>query len=873
MSAEQITWGDVTNTKHVLLWGSRVPVTPHEQGLPRIGTGSEIERAAQQGLTKLKLASFEGGLSHRTGIQPWGSALTEYVMNQGIQTRVPGLAALPYRLITQASLTGDISSAVASNLRVHAFNTALGASGLRFGFALGNRVYLDTSTTNPALAELSSTAFTDLCTAIEEQMVANNVRYAAFAYNGQTQDIRGFSSVSGLAYNSGWTTLVNLSNDDWVNAMRYMQTLGPGCAVYVGRLAGSDGVFYTLGTDSLPMSLKPCVLAASKDAEGSIPTVTTGAINFTAAGTDGFPSAAEGGLEGRWNGVSGILAQGGGEADAEAIPSELSTTTGVTGYILASAPNAASIADIPQNAFIKGVVFRVRARRENSNPSTGVFETAALLLGGSQGINHGATISLSTSYTNHDFGGTADTHGFSLRGADLPRLGAIARFAWSDTGPDYRFVVDHIALTSITYRVPGTTLAFPTGGWQIAPSPAYPHRIAMVAPESNDTTGILVPRKLWFLDFEWDVDGNRPVFTPSAPETNMRYIHHGCPFQGGYAVTGGDVAGPGRFVRHVDGSGQLRNFRVPRWNGKEWLCNSLHARGSWLIGDMVAADNSDRQWWLFNNGRWYPDTLWQSLSDTPIAAQPIPFAESALGLQQQQIYSVFPASTSTAAVRQFLPEDLDADPRLFNTSEVKSMAYTANTTEDSPLLLRGHEMDFGPEEANKALIEAEFQGRTISDDETVRVRVDITGDASFALPAFGHTFEDAFERHPVPDYGLAYRTFAYELGLMHEAGTAKTPNGTGTLFTTTQQWPTLHTIAIEIDEEAIGPTGVLKLLRDITTLQAERLTQPLTIGDKTYNAVYEGPTYALKTPPRGQTAPNSHVMALVLKFREVSGGD
>lgn len=841
---QRITWGDLTNSKYVEMWGQRVPVAPHDQGVPRLSTGADIERAAQQGLTKLKFSTHDGGLSHRTGIQPWGSALSEYTMNQGIQTRLSGLAILPYRLTTQ-TLTGDISSAVAGNIRAHVFNTALGASGLRWGVAVGNHIYLDTSTTNPELAELSSTAFTNICTAIEEQMVANNTRYAAFAYNGTTQDIRGFSSVSGLAYNSGWTTLVNLSNDDWVNAMRYIPTLGPGCAVYVGRLAGNDGVFYTLGTDSLPMSLKTVVLAATKDQIGNLSSQSSGSLSMGLADEAASPLS-------RW----------GTNVNSS------SPTTLEYGYKWAY---LTSLPSIPAIAYIVGLQIAIAYSENGSGDASLAHDGARISTGGGLGPAFGS--GNRTSSGTENIGSSSNPLGTAMRGSDARsfslRIGGATVNHTSGAAVNW-----NITSASVTmhYRMPGQTLAFPTGGWQTSPSPAFPHRICMIAPESSDTSGIITPRKAWFLDFEWDPSGERPVFTPSTPETNMRYIHAGCPYQGGYVFTGGDVAGPGRFVRHVDGSGQVRNFRLPRWNGKEWLCNSLLARGSWLVADMVATDYSDRQWWLFNNGKWFPDTLWQSLSDTAIAAQPIPFAESALGLQQQQAYSIFPASTSTAAVRQFLPEDLDADPRLFNTSEVKSMAYTANTTEDTPLLLRGLEMDFGPEEANKALVAADFQGRLVSDDETVRSRIDITGDQSFATPAVTKEFESAFEHYDVPGYGVSYQTMIHELGLMHEPGTAKTPNGAGILYTSVQQWPTLNRIDIELDENRVLPR-IHQFMDEIRELAVEKAPQPLRIGDKVYNTVFEGLVYGMKAPAYGQSVPNANVVNLIARFREVPGSE
>jgi len=528
--------------------GKRVPVSALEQGLPRIGAGAEIERSAQVGLTKVKFSSFDGGLARRTGIVPWGSALNEFTMNQGIQTRLPGLAILPYRLVGQPTLDDtDHSLTVGLNIRGHPGNTSLGTTGLRHVYFVKNLGFTDTSLTNPAMVELASTPFTDIATAIEPNAVFNNVPYFAVAYNGATQDIRGFTDVTTLAYNTGWTTLVALSAGDYVNAMRYMPTLGPGCMVYVGMIGGTNQVWYTLGTDAEPATAKASVLAATKDILGSLAVVSTGALALTE----------------EEDGSNGGVSWGTDNAPQ------------TYNYLWGSDPATDAV---PLSAYIEGLTWTAAF---TENGTAGINYTAKTFVNGSAaGI--GTAKSRFSSGTD-TFGSSTNRLGTNLRGSDLRGIALRIEADLTNSagaGNDFEYGAQTL---NVTYRMPGTSLAFPNGGWQAAPSAAFPNRIAMVAPERTDKTTINVPRKLWFIDFEWDTSGARPVFTPSVPATNMAYIHHAVPYQGGYAITGGSVAGPGKFVRHIDGNSQLRNLFVPNWNGKEWRCNHLEVSGSYLI--------------------------------------------------------------------------------------------------------------------------------------------------------------------------------------------------------------------------------------------------------------------------------------------------
>ena len=555
-------WGTVS------FRGKRVPINTMDQGLPRIGSGQEIERSAQIGLTKIRFSGYDGGLVSVTGTQPWAQSITNYVQNDGLVTRIPRQLLLPYRLVAQATLDAvDHSGSVAANIRGHAANTSLGAAGLRYVYLVKNYVFTDTSLTDPAIVELANTVLTDTVTAIEPDAIFNNTAYFAAAYNGATEDVQGFTDVTAVTYTTGWTKLVTLAAGDYLNAMRTMQTLGTGVNVFVGMINGTNQVWYCKTTSStLPQTsatLGVCVVADTKDELGNLTAQTTGEIALTLS--DDFDPAAS---ENPWG---------------------TATATGPITYGYKWA-YITTDTDIPATAYITGLQPDITYTETNA----GTLDSAGvrIAVGGSIVSPGFGGFQNRTSTTTDSLGGTSDPLGTQLRGSDANALAlriGKATIEGDSAGANDSFDVT-AADINIGYTMPGTSIAFPLGGWQTSPSLAFPTRIAMVAPERTDKTAITVPRKLWFLDFEWDTSGDRPVFTPSLPNTNMRYVHHAAPWQGGYVVTGGNKAGPGRFLRHIDGSGNLRNLNIPRTNGGEWLCNAIIPQGSWLKLHMVKSD-------------------------------------------------------------------------------------------------------------------------------------------------------------------------------------------------------------------------------------------------------------------------------------------
>src|SRR3990167_3158652 len=147
---EEITWG--SGTSLISFRGSRVFPGNPDQGLPRISSGAEIERAALVGVSKIKYGDFTGGLARVTDVQSYLQALNQYAYNEGWQTRHPS-PVLPYVLTTVVALSAvDISAVVAANVRAHAYNSSLGAAGLTWYVVVDKQLYRYTSITDSVLS-------------------------------------------------------------------------------------------------------------------------------------------------------------------------------------------------------------------------------------------------------------------------------------------------------------------------------------------------------------------------------------------------------------------------------------------------------------------------------------------------------------------------------------------------------------------------------------------------------------------------------------------------------------------------------------------------------------------------------------------------
>ena len=133
----------------------------------------------------------------------------------------------------------------------------------------------------------------------------------------------------------------------------------------------------------------------------------------------------------------------------------------------------------------------------------------------------------------------------------------------------------------------------------------------------------------------------------------------------------------------------------------------------------------------------------------------------------------------------------------------------------------------------------------------------------------------------MPSSGVAFNTIKHRLGLKHTAANAATPNGTGIIWTSVQQWDTRNRIDVELDVADIKP-DLFSKLDEFTTLQNTKNVQPLVIGSESWNAVFEGVYLTLKAPPRNQAPALEQLrdlgkqgqpidMGVIARFREVPG--
>jgi len=921
--AEEIVYGNATSK--VIFRGTRVFPGNLDQGLPRIGTGAEIERAAQVGVSKIKYGGFSGGLARVVDVQSYTQALTEYTYNEGWQTR-SGLI-LPPVLTTQATLDAvDVSGSIALNLRAHAINTSHGAAGLRYLVALGSTVYTDTSLTNPALVELASTPFTDKATAIAD-VVMNNTAYVAVAYNGATEDIRGFTDVTTLAYNSGWTVLVALDAGDYVSAMRYMPTLGPGAGIVVGEVGGVNQVHYFKGTDSVPATLEPVVLSATKDLPAGAATTTHSALNPISGGQEGTGSrttvqstfTASGGPDsiGIWQDTENILASDNSDAKYSTLNNDgdnnAESSGGTTNYLI---PFFDASAVVPNNHYLVGASVGIECAVSSSTLSEFYIAEVQFRVGGAQrGASKTTGGEITATDTTYTLGGSGDNWGAHVNPGEWDKIQVAVRFVYerdasapASNSTTTSIDVDHITLTLTTAPL-GQSLAFSLGSDTCAKSPAFPNSIVLRSPERDDTTAITVPRKLWRLDFTWDATQDRPVFDFIPMNAELPYVHSVHPWQGGWAVAGGNIAGPGHILKHIDGSGQLRNLRLPHLNGdNEIRVNSMFSQGEYLGLDCVLYSSAgaivDRQYIFYANGKYFADTILQSKSavtllDGGVLDQPIPFAENELGLQQNQVYTIVPNTTNTAIVRQFIYSDLGGDPRMEHASQVKSMAFTTGT-EDTALKIRGHEVDFLPEEANKSLTVISYHGRRISAAAGTYGSITAEIDLNPAVGAFSadisNEFTAAYSDYLIPVAKRAFRTFTPQFSGKHEAGTAKTPSLSSFVVSSVAQWPNLQTLAIDLSlDEDLPRPDVFTFLESLYTLQdtddsdaTKGNVQRLRLSSFDKAAVFERHQYlqGMRVAPMGQPPSAEELMdtrrdrngevraepvVLRLFFREVKG--
>lgn len=871
-NSELITYG--SGSDKVVFRGSRLTPGTFQQSYSGFRTGPGADRTALTDLTKVKFSDFSGGIDPTPGIKSWLRDLNKFRYNEGWQTRLPGLMILPFDLVNQTSISSNesIASAVAAGWRAHVVTTSIGDTEARIYIGIGHKVYRNVGNGNSALEVCYTT--TDLITSMAVLNVNGTPRVCVATYHASspTDDVFYVADPTGT-WSGNLTTLVALNNSggDWITAMQYIPTLGAGVNIMVGTIAGSAGVWWQNITTAAAWTMRAVVLASSRNQPGNLPTVTLSNCSPQSHGNEGIGTTPFPSDDGIWKSTENILASDDNDAtwDGSAVSGGWS---GQTSYLVAG--QFADIEDIPSAVELVGCEVSIEGSSTGLSSSNQHLAEVQLRLGTtSVGISKSGG-SFGSSDATQVLGGSSDVWGI-LGGNDFRNLAVAMRAAVGNggSGNGAGIRIDHIFISSFVYRELGSLVSFPLGGWMVTANPSYPERIAIVVPATkNDIGAITEPRVLWYLDFEWDTGQERPVLNYTRPNTGLNYIHHAVPFQGGYAVCGNNSAGAGISLKHVDSSGNLRDFGFPAHNGKEEMrINSLYPQGSWLVLDCVTTDFGDRQWWFYNNGRFFPDTILQSLSDgLDIAAQPIPFSTVGIDLANDVIYSIFPNSTNTAVARQFLPSDLNADPRIVHADKVKTQA-TVSTSEDTPLKLQTLEFDIGPEEANKALMVIQYLGRRISAATgasygSVTVEAVVDADTTFASPDVTKEFTSAFEEYNVPSAGVAFRTLMLQISGEHDPGTTESPDGLPVIITTVQDWPQERTYVLQITE-LVSPNNIFDFMDTMESLATStKIVLPLDMSTVSNQpAKFDRwliPTEGLMLPPRSvQPAPGHFVDA------------
>ena len=418
-------------------------------------------------------------------------------------------------------------------------------------------------------------------------------------------------------------------------------------------------------------------------------------------------------------------------------------------------------------------------------------------------------------------------------------------------------------------------MTVPTGGFSLGKDPAVANSLVVIAPQRDENTTILVPRVAWRYTFSFDPDRNGAIYTRTKFNTNLPYVGGGQYFQGGVAFYGGSNHTIWNQVKHVGSDGISRDLGFPTTHGANPLTiTAMFSQGSFLIVDTAETDGSEAQRFVYFNGKWYAGWVLQSKSNA-IATEPILWAESTGGLQQNVQYRFFPVSTTNlAAAREFVPADLTDDPHRTNTSQVK---------QNGALYTQFVELDVGPEEANKAILALNMQSRRVDDNTSygsVRVRVDTGGDTAVASAEVDETFDAAAEiltdrnlsTTAVGDPGVTYRTQIVRLTLGHAAGSAFTPNGLPVLELLAMQWPHYETFAVVLDPEKQTISSPSALITRLKAESDSKVSQRFQGGGYDCPAVWEKADFQYTWFGLGRMQPGwKGVKKAVLTFRRVPG--
>lgn len=663
----------------LIQWGTigfeafEVPQGYENQVVPRIGTGSSVSRGGREGVEPLYYDDLSGGFSSLSRVHDWEKEKNKVYFNEGITgTWIPGVATLPYKLTSQATLNAvDHSGFRAANKRVHA------AMYQRRWYAIiGPQLYKNTSTSNPALTvPATADGLSDVCTAIAVGDIAG-AQVLAMA-GGTTDDIQ--YTADPTADTVSWTKMVTLSDTPYVNMLAYLKDVGPGIWVMAGRpsTALGKGVYHWKATATLPATPQPVILKETVGVLGTLATQTGAAVDLALSGVDGTSGTAAN----RWTASGGSATSVGTMADG--------ASSGVVWF------SGGDFSAYAKGQKVTGI--QVTAAHTEDNGGADIFPMYVIIkAGGSTSESIGDGVELGTSGTD-SYGSTTDTGGLDITTDDLAGLMVGFRYFAETPSVAGSVTISDVDVT-ITSQPYGTMPGGGTGGsgggmglggFSCGPLPNDPSLVYVVEPEADDLTAVTVRRILVGYRFDWDTASDTATVELTHPATNLNYIGLIHPFQGGLAVAGGPNETLWNQVKLLDSRGQVRSLGFPGVHGTNALTiTRLNSQGNYLIVDTAYTNGSEAQSWVYFDGDWFALGVQQDKSSA-ISTEPLLWAEATLDLQQNQLYRFYPVSTThIAAAREFVPADLNLDPNVANTAEVK---------ENGPLYVQGVRLNFGPE--------------------------------------------------------------------------------------------------------------------------------------------------------------------------------
>lgn len=828
-------------------WGSiGIPYTrawlSFDKQLPNaLRTGSEVDRSSMEGLMKAEVASLSGGLQTSPRIQNWQTSLDKLYYNQGLQHQVPGVLCHPYALTTQATLiAANFSGYRAANKAVHGFNTNKGQSKLRFVAAVGPYILTTTSDSDPTL-KVVYTGTNNIMSVGE--IVLNNVRYPAFGTDGQTQDTFGIASIN--ADPVVWTELITHAAGDVCNAMADLSLAGLSYNGFYGRFT-NDGLFYAPHDSAIPIasaSLLRMIKTSTRAVYGSLATAVTAASVPTGAGRDTTVG------DEQWTDQGNIFSDN--AATAKITWGGDNRTSGrIAGY------GFFTESDIPPSAVPVGIVVNVDWVRTGANGDKAKeLEIYLTVNGAAVGFNKSTGAAIPNGVIA--YGSTSDLWGYAWARQALMSLGVQVRVEYPDTAPYPTTEIDYISVT-VTYRLPGAPIDLPVGGRNVGLLPTDPSRWALLVPEADELTTVVMPRKLVYVDIEYDAAGRRVTGEVSYPNTmGLTHVEGASNGLGGTVVWGDNSSGIATSLRLIRGDGEPIDLRFPAsYNGKACGIVSASCQGRFIRLEVAFGDATDTQLWYYFDSRYYASNLIQSKSNA-IASLPLAFVGEPLGSELRRWHRFFPVSTThLAAARCFVARDLLADPLVTNTGEAK---FAGVLYADSPKMNL-----FGPTEANKTLNVIQYQGDQISTLAaatygTVRYLVVTDGDRAFASAEVDTgALTDAFKTYNIPSAGVAIgpdKTVIIRYQLDNTGISTKTPNALPVLFTGMASWPVSRTWNLLVDTTRL-PDGKdwESWLQGILNLSATKAVQPLRIGSRVVPAALKDMNLILMAAHAGQAA-------------------